>query len=110
MVSQENVAIAADLQNKFEREKKEILIEKLKANEARNKTVNYALIIGSALIFLLLLMIFSRYRIKKKSETLLQKQNILISQKNKDVSDSIHYAKKYKMLFNRVRTLQKKYF
>jgi serine phosphatase RsbU (regulator of sigma subunit) len=39
-------------------------------------------------------MIFSRYRIKKKSETLLQKQNILISQKNKDVSDSIHYAKK----------------
>ena len=94
LVSQENVAIAADLQNKFEREKKEILIEKLKANEARNKIVNYALIIGSALIFLLLLMIFSRYRIKKKSETLLQKQNILISQKNKDVSDSIHYAKK----------------
>ncbi len=94
VVNQENVAIAADLQNKFEREKKEIQIEKLKANEARNKIVNYALIIGSALIFLLLLMIFSRYRIKKKSETLLQKQNILISQKNKDVSDSIHYAKK----------------
>jgi serine phosphatase RsbU (regulator of sigma subunit)/uncharacterized protein YuzE len=94
VVNQENVAIAADLQNKFEREKKEILIEKLKANEARNKIVNYALIVGSVLIFLLLLMIFSRYRIKKKSETLLQKQNILISQKNKDVSDSIHYAKK----------------
>jgi serine phosphatase RsbU (regulator of sigma subunit) len=94
VVSQENVAIAADLQNKFEREKREILIEKLKANEARNKIVNYALIIGSALIFLLFLMIFSRYKIKKRSEILLQRQNILISQKNKDVSDSIHYAKK----------------
>lgn len=94
IVSKENVAKAADLQNKLEREKKEMIIEKLKANEVRNKIVNYALIIGSALIFLLFLMIFSRYRIKKRSEVLLQRQNILISQKNKDVSDSIHYAKK----------------
>ncbi|MDO9000909.1 MAG: SpoIIE family protein phosphatase [Bacteroidota bacterium] len=94
VISKENVALAADFQNKLEREKKEILIEKLKASETRSKAINYTLIFGSVLILLLCIMIFSRYRIKKKSEILLQRQNILISQKNKDVSDSIHYAKK----------------
>ena len=94
IVSKENVAKAADFQNKLEREKKEILIEKLEANEARNKAINYALIIGSVLILLLCILLFSRYQLKKKTASLLQGQNILISQKNKDVSDSIRYAKK----------------
>jgi serine phosphatase RsbU (regulator of sigma subunit) len=37
---------------------------------------------------------FNRYRLKEKTNKLLEEQNLIISEKNKDISDSINYAKK----------------
>ena len=46
------------------------------------------------MLFLLAFLMFNRYRLKSKTNQLLKYQNLIISEKNKDISDSINYAKK----------------
>ena len=49
---------------------------------------------GALLLLVLAFLMFNRYRLKEKTNKLLESQNHIISEKNKDISDSINYAKK----------------
>ena len=82
------------IKTKYDTEKKQKEIELLKVNANKNKIVNISLIAGGALLLLLIVLILNRYRLKEKTNKLLEIQNTIISEKNKDISDSINYAKK----------------
>jgi serine phosphatase RsbU (regulator of sigma subunit) len=53
-----------------------------------------SLLIGSLFLLALAFLLFNRYKLKSKTNQLLETQNAIISEKNKDISDSINYAKK----------------
>ncbi len=94
IVNVTNFAVAADIQHRFEREKKEAELKQLKAEQSRNKIFNIGLIIVSILVVISGIMMYSRFKIKAESEKKLKVQNEIISQKNKDITDSILYARK----------------
>ena len=82
------------LKTKYDTEKREQQIEVLTAKAGKDKIVRIGLIIGSVLVSLLTFLIYNRYRLKSKTFEILKRQNEIISEKNKDISDSINYAKK----------------
>ncbi len=82
------------LKTKYDTEKRQQEIEVLTANASKDKVVRLGLIIGSILILLLTFLLYNRYRLKSKTFEILKRQNEIISEKNKDISDSINYAKK----------------
>jgi tetratricopeptide (TPR) repeat protein len=94
VTNESNFAIASDIKNKFEREKREVELNQLKAEQSKNKIFNIALIVVSILVVISGIMMYSRFKIKAESEKKLQLQNHVISQKNKDITDSITYARK----------------
>ena len=94
VVNESNFAAASDIKNKFEREKKEVELNQLKAEKSKNKIFNIALILVSILTVISGIMMYSRFKIKSVSENKLKIQNDIITQKNKDITDSINYARK----------------
>lgn len=94
ITNEANFSKAADIQNKFEREKKESELNALKAQQSKNRIFNWALIIVSLLLVVSGLMMYSRFKIKAESEKKLKVQNEIIVQKNKDITDSINYSQK----------------
>lgn len=112
----------ADLQAKYESEKKEKEIEILNQNQVLNQAelkrrelFNYIFIISLIFIIIISLIIYNRYRLKKKSNDDLTYRNLIIEQqkeelisqkellshvndelsyKNSLITDSIKYAKK----------------
>jgi hypothetical protein len=81
------------LKVKFDTEKKQE-IELLKSKAYQDQIIKISLLIGTVLIILLVFVLLHRYRLKVKTNILLEKQNQIISEKNKDISDSINYAKR----------------
>jgi serine phosphatase RsbU (regulator of sigma subunit) len=78
----------------YESEKKQQEIALLKANANKDKITKISLAVGAILLLFLAFLLFNRYRLKSQTNTLLETQNAIISEKNKDISDSINYAKK----------------
>lgn len=79
---------------KYDTEKKQKEIELLKLGANKDKIVKISLMAGAVLLLILAFLMFNRYRLKEKTNQLLEHQNSIISEKNKDISDSINYAKK----------------
>jgi len=79
---------------KYDTEKKQKEIELLKVNANKDKIMKTSLLIGSLFLLALAFLLFNRYKLKSKTNLLLEKQNAIITEKNKDISDSINYAKK----------------
>lgn len=94
VMNESNFAIASDIKNKFEREKKEVELNQLKTEQSKQKIFNIALILVSILTVISGIMMYSRFKIKSVSEAKLKIQNDIITQKNKDITDSINYARK----------------
>ena len=83
----------AEMQTKYESEKKQkqIEIQNLKLNKqelelTRNRILQYTLAGGVLMLILLSYFVYSRYRLK-------QKANEQLAEKNKEITDSIFYAK-----------------
>lgn len=91
--SQESTAQIAEMQTKYDTEKKEQQIALLNKEQQKDRVIRYALITGGAMIFLMAFLIFNRYRLKNKANKLLTAQKAIIEEKNKDIADSISYAK-----------------
>lgn len=82
------------IKTKYDTEKKQKEIELLKVSANKDKIVKISLMAGALLLLVLAFLMFNRYRLKEKTNKLLEEQNAIISEKNKDISDSINYAKK----------------
>lgn len=108
LLSAETSSRVAELQSRYENEKREKefallkqkgeLLEKEKAisklEADRNWTIALASIGGFVLVLAVALLVYSRYKIKHRAAAQLEKQNAIISQKNKDITDSINYARR----------------
>jgi len=91
--NEESIKQIAEMQTKYETEKKEKQIEiqslKLGRQESelkRSKTLQYAFIFGLVLLSALAFLIYNRYRLKKKSEEKIMKQNEALEQSYKNVT------------------------
>jgi len=101
ILSEENKQIAEDLAMKYESDLKDAENNSLK-NEAllreeviskKSTTIN-VMIIGSVLMLgLIILVMISRQKITK-AKRLTEKQKLIIEEKNKEITDSINYAKR----------------
>jgi serine phosphatase RsbU (regulator of sigma subunit) len=101
ILSQENKQIAEELAAKYESDLKDTENNSLK-NEAvlreeviskKSTTINL-MIIGSVLLLGLIILVFiSRQKINKARQ-LTEKQKLIIEEKNKEITDSINYAKR----------------
>jgi serine phosphatase RsbU (regulator of sigma subunit) len=113
--SQENAASMARLQTLFETEKQDLTIQNLEKDKTlqatqikkRNTTI-LAVTIGLGLSILLIFAVFRSYRLKQKANTIitlqkqkvesqrdeLKTQNEIIEEKNKEITDSMNYAKR----------------
>jgi serine phosphatase RsbU (regulator of sigma subunit) len=93
--------VVGEMRTQMENEKNQKEIELLNEKDARKTLVLYSAIVVAVLILLLGLLAFNRYLVKKRSNELLSKQNAeiqeqkeIIEEKNKDITDSIRYAKR----------------
>ena len=60
----------------------------------KNQTITYFAIGGSFVMLILVILAFIAYRQKKKSATALAEKNDIIEEKNREILDSIQYAKR----------------
>jgi serine phosphatase RsbU (regulator of sigma subunit) len=114
----------AEMQARYDSEKKEqeILLlnknQKLKETELeREKILKRSFSIGLALaallgicIFIILIVVWNRYKLKNTISKKLEEQNLIIALKNKEVTDSIKYAKRIQEAILPPDTLMQKLF
>jgi len=115
LLSNEKFRLVGELESKYENEKKEaeiailnkdkqlkvIELEKKEAEVSEQKMMRNVMFLVIGLIFIVSLIIYRGYRINKKNNYLLSKQNdeiniqnLIIEEKNKNITDSISYAKR----------------
>jgi serine phosphatase RsbU (regulator of sigma subunit) len=115
LLNEENSRLLTEMNTKYTTEKKEKEIELLKKNEDiqnlelskkkneldRQRTVSIAIFVGFLLLMIVAILMFSRYRLKKKANdqlqsafNLIEEKNVLIEKSNLMITDSITYAKR----------------
>ena len=108
MLNESNQNAIRDIEGKYEAEKKEREIELLTKKQelsdlslAQSRYFNWGLTILSVLTLAFLTLFINRFLSKKRTAAVLSKQNFeiqeqktIIEEKNKDITDSIHYAGK----------------
>jgi tetratricopeptide (TPR) repeat protein len=111
--SDDNAKSLSLIETKYLQDKKDLQAEE---DKRRQKIITYSVSAGLVLVLLLAIVIFRNYRQKQKSNLLLSKKNKLIEDKNKDILDSIRYAKRiqtsllptYKYIDKSISKLQNK--
>lgn len=95
----------AEIEEKYQSEKKEQEIENLKEQsnlrDERDLIYNIATVIGILSALIIIIITYNRYRIKKKSNILLEQQKLeiskqksLVDEKNEEILSSIRYAER----------------
>jgi tetratricopeptide (TPR) repeat protein len=90
------------LASKYEWEKKEAVMKEQQekeralflANQRRNKIILYSVLSGLALVLVFSFFIYRSLRITKKQKQVIEEQKHLVEEKNKEITDSIRYAKR----------------
>jgi len=91
----------SELQTQYETDKKEKEISLLNERDKKREVVIYSIIGLSLLLGLLSFVLYNRFRLKKRTaneleirNTEISKQKHIIEEKQKEITDSIHYAKR----------------
>ena len=85
-----------EVELKAERDKEELV---LKVELAKQQTQRNAFLIGFFVVSVLLFFVFKNYREKKKANQIVTEQKHLVEEKQKEILDSIHYAKRIQTAF-----------
>jgi serine phosphatase RsbU (regulator of sigma subunit) len=100
LLNEEGLKQTTELNTRYETDKKEKeILLLIKDQQLKDKTlkeqrlVRIGLIIGLGLFLALSFLLFNRYRFKQKANLILEKQKQEIHQKNRQITDSIDYAK-----------------
>ena len=115
LLNKENSKLITEMNTKYTTEKKEKEIELLKKNEdiqkleltkkknelGNQRTISISIFSGFVLLMIVAVLLFSRYRLKKKANdqlqnafNLIEEKNTLIEKSNLLITDSITYAKR----------------
>lgn len=91
--------VIAELQTKYETEKKEQELKLMKNQDElqksiiqRQKLMIIGAIIGSLLILIVALLMFKMFRDKQRANVVLEEKNALITSQKQEITDSIKYA------------------
>jgi len=106
-IENNKLVIKQNLQNEYEKmtladsllaaEEKKVTdaeIETHKAQIDKEQTKRYALYGGLVIVFLFSVFMFNRFRVSQKKNYLIQEQKEIVQEKNKEILDSINYAKR----------------
>jgi len=89
---------------------KEVELEKQKAESSRQALQRNAVIAGLILVSLFSIIIYRGYRQKQKINKVIALQKAMVEEKNKDITDSINYAKKIQEALLPSESLKQKLF
>ena len=96
--SEKTVKNLDEIESKYENEKNSILIKSLEKEKLAQDEKQTLIIISSALGFLamliIILIVFKNYRQKKKDHSIISEQKNILFEKNREITDSISYAKR----------------
>lgn len=99
--NEQNNTLVAEMQTRFESERKqkenELLLAQIELNEAKAQQRTYLLytLAGLALLVaLLLVLLYGRYRAKQRINLQLERKNVAINQQKEKITSSITYAKR----------------
>lgn len=117
----ENSQRIIEMQTKYETETKEkeiVLLQKDKALQeadlANQKLLSYLIFGGLILALVFFAVLFNRFRVIKAQKNIIEEQKLIMEEKNKDITDSINYAKRIQEAMlpfdNRIRQSLKDYF
>lgn len=90
----ENLKLMAELQARYETEKKELLIANQVKEIDKQSFQKLAFAVGFAAMLVLALIVFRSYRLKKKANHEIMMQKKVIEEKNREILDSIYYARR----------------
>ena len=97
----DNLTSLAEAQTKFDSEKQTRQIEKLNSEKKinalelnRQKTIRNAFLAGSLIFLIFSALIFRSLQLNRKSKKVIELQKEELEIKNKEVTDSIHYAQR----------------
>ena len=97
----EKKAAADSVKNAEEQKVKNALLTAQQAQLTQEKTQRWALYGGLVLVIAFLGFVFNRFRVTQKQKVIIEQQKVLVDnafshleEKNKEVMDSIHYAKR----------------
>lgn len=90
------------LQTKYEFEKQQAVkdaehnkqMEVIAEREAKQKIITYSIAFGSILLLMFFIFVLNRLQITKKQKSIIEKQKIVVEEKQKEILDSISYAKR----------------
>ena len=101
LFNEESAMILQQIETKHQTEKKQqeiekqdLIIDKQKAQSKSQRIMLYAMLGGFILVLLITIQVFQSYKLKKKANRLLSTKNEVIEEKNKNIMDSIKYAKR----------------
>lgn len=97
----ETVESIQAIQSKFDKEKSEqekllheAIVAQKEAQISQERTQRYALYGGLLVLLLFGAFTYNRYKISQKQQRIIEKQKQVVEEKNKEIRDSIHYAKR----------------
>jgi tetratricopeptide (TPR) repeat protein len=77
-----------------EKKVKDAQIAQQKTEIKAKKTQQYMLFGGLALVFIFSIFIYNRFRVTQKQNIIIEEQKHIVEEKNKEITDSINYAKR----------------
>ncbi len=83
-----------DLEAVYQNEKNQARIALMTKESALQDTYLTALVVGCLLLLLFLFVLYNRSQLRKRTNVQLASQNAIIEEKNKDITDSINYARR----------------
>ena len=96
--SEETMNNLDEIESKYQNEKKALLIENLEKDKKIQKERQTLIIFSSSLgllaMLIIVLIILKNYRQKKKDHLLISEQKNILFEKNKEITDSITYARR----------------
>lgn len=117
LMNEEATKQIAEMGTKYETEKKDKEILLLNKDNALNQkeiekqsTLRNAFIAGFSLVLLFAIFILRGYKQKQKANEIIQLQKRLVEEKNKDITDSINYAKRIQEAILPAKELKYKLF
>ncbi|MBK7666588.1 MAG: tetratricopeptide repeat protein [Sphingobacteriaceae bacterium] len=94
MYSSEKNEIIEEMKAKFETEKKDKELIKKDAEITVKRNQQYLLFGGLGLVIVFAGFMYNRFKVTNRQKEIIEKQKLLVEEKQKEILDSIHYAKR----------------
>ncbi len=78
------------------------------ANLNRQKIISYSVVGGLVVVLFFSVLLFNRFRLIRRQKAIIELQKMMVDEKNKEITDSIHYAKRIQQALLASDTLLKK--